>query len=336
MNNGQIWLFEQKHIGSESLMNSRVLLVLKYLWEHTDESHTVSIADLTDYLSEYGISANRKTIAKNIDLLIEFGIDIIKVRKTQNQYFIGTRHFEAPEVKMLIDAVQSSRFITPRKSKALIKKLATFVAPNQTSVLKRHLYVDDRNKSINENIYIITDLIQTAITARKKVTFQCFDYDVSGGQALRHDGEYYIVTPYDLIWSNDMYYLACFHEKKGKVAKFRVDRVKNLEIVDTPARPKPSEYDVAEFFTHEFSMFDGEDCNVILLCENALMNSIIDRFGEKVRAVPVDDYHFKVTVTVDLSGLFYGWVFASEGKMKIVSPQKAIDGFNSIMQKYQN
>jgi len=316
-------------------MLNRTLLILKYLWENTDENNTASIADLTAYLAENGFTSDWRTMVKNIDMLSEFGFDIVKVRKTQNQYFIGTRHFEAPEVKMLIDAVQSSRFITPRKSKALIKKLAAFVAPNQTSVLKRHLYVDSRNKSINENIYIITDSIQTAITKKKKVKFQYFDYDVHGNQVLRHDGEYYLVTPYDLIWSNDTYYLACFHEKKDMVVKFRVDRIKNLEIVDFPARPKPDDYNVAEFFIHEFSMFDGEDCEVTLLCENALMNSIIDRFGEKVFAVPVDDSHFKVTVTVDLSSLFYGWVFSSEGRMKILSPQKAVDGFINIIQTFQ-
>ena len=314
-------------------MLNRTLLILKYLWENTDDSSPASIADIIAYLSEYGITVNRKPVANDIDTLIEFGFDIIKVRKTQNQYFFATRHFEAPEVKMLIDAVQSSRFITQRKSKALIKKLAAFVAPNQTSVLKRHLYVDSRNKSINENIYIVTDSIQTSITTKKKIQFQYFDYDTYGKQVLRHDGEYYLVTPYDLIWSNDTYYLACFHEKKEIVAKFRVDRIKNIEIVDFPARPKPTDYNVAEFFVHEFSMFDGEDCEVTLLCENALMNSIVDRFGDKIKIVPVDDSHFKVTVTVDLSSIFYGWVFASEGRMKIISPGKAVDGFQKILEK---
>lgn len=314
-------------------MLNRTLLILKYLWENTDDISPASIADIIAYLSEYGITVNRKPVANDIDMLIEFGFDIIKVRKTQNQYFFATRHFEAPEVKMLIDAVQSSRFITQRKSKVLIKKLAVFVAPNQTSVLKRHLYVDSRNKSINENIYIVTDSIQTAITKKKKVKFQYFDYDIHGKQVLRHDGEYYLATPYDLIWSNDTYYLACFHEKKDMVVKFRVDRIKNLEIVDFPARPKPSDYNVAEFFIHEFSMFDGEDCEVTLLCENALMNSIVDRFGDKIKTVPVDDSHFKVTVTVDLSSIFYAWVFASEGRMKIISPGKAVDGFQKILEK---
>ena len=315
-------------------MNSRILLILKYLWEQSDESHTVSIANLSKYLSENGVSADRKTIGKNIDMLIEFGIDIVKIRKTQNRYFLATRHFEAPEVKMLIDAVQSAKFITPKKSKELIEKLSAFVAPDQTSVLKRHLYVDSRNKAQNETIYIVADSVQTAITENRKISFQYFDYNVNCEQIPRHDGEYYIVSPYDLIWSNDTYYLAGLHEKKGIVAKFRVDRIKNLEVSAETAIEKPNDYSVAEFFSHEFSMFDGEDCKVTLLCENALMNSIVDRFGAEITPEIVDGDHFKITVEVDLSSLFYGWVFASEGRMKIISPQKAVDGFKSIIKYY--
>ncbi len=315
-------------------MNSRILLILKYLWEQSDESHTVSIADLSKYLLENGVSADRKTIGKNINMLIEFGIDIVKIRKTQNQYFIGTRHFEAPEVKLLIDAVQSSRFITKRKSKDLINKLSAFVAPNQASVLKRHLYVDSRNKTNNEAVYITTDRIQEAIIEKKKILFQYFDYGVDGKPALRRDGEKYLVSPYDLIWSSDTYYLAGLHETKGIAAKFRIDRIKNLELTEEKAVPKPKGYSVAEFFSHEFSMMDGEDCKVTLLCENALMNSIVDRFGRKISPVVVDDKHFTVTVTVDLSSLFYSWVFASEGKMKIVYPDKAVKGFRDIMAKF--
>ena len=316
-------------------MQNKILLVLKYLWDTTDENHTASIADLIQYLSENGLTADRKTISKYIDVLIDFGFDIIKIRKTQNQYFIGTRYFEAPEVKLLIDAVQSSRFITKRKSKELINKLSAFVAPNQASVLKRHLYVDSRNKADNEAIYIIADSIQSAIIENKKIRFQYFDYCVDGTQVLRHGGAKYLVSPFDLIWSNDAYYLAGLHEKKGIVAKFRVDRIKNLEITTDRATSKPNDYSVAEFFSHEFSMLDGEDCNVTLLCENVLMNSIVDRFGSNIKTTTVDRNHFTVTVPVDLSSMFYSWVFASEGKMKIISPSKAVDGFNTIIEKYK-
>ena len=315
-------------------MNSKILLILKYLWENTDEENTVSIADIIRNLSEYGFSSDRKTIARYIDILITFGIDIVKVRKTQNQYFIGTRHFEAPEVKLLIDAVQSSRFITKKKSEELIKKLSAFVAPNQASVLKRHLYFDSRVKTNNEAIYITSDSIQTAIVEKKKISFQYFDYDVNGKQKLRHHGEQYLVSPFDLIWSNDTYYLVGFHDKKEIVAKFRVDRIKNLIITGIRAVSKPKDYSVAEFFLQEFSMLHGDKCIVTLLCQNDLINSIIDRFGVDVKTTVVDDNHFTVTVPVNLSNIFYGWVFSSAGKMKIIKPQNAIDEFQVILERY--
>lgn len=315
-------------------MNSKILLILKYLWENTDEENTVSIADIIRHLSEHGFSSDRKTVAKYIDTLTDFGIDIVKIRKTQNRYFIGTRHFEAPEVKLLIDAVQSSRFITKQKSKELIKKLSAFVAPNQASVLKRHLYFDSRVKTNNEAIYITSDSIQTAIVEKKKISFQYFDYDVNGKQKLRHHGEQYLVSPFDLIWSNDTYYLVGFHDKKEIVAKFRVDRIKNLIITGIRAVSKPKDYSVAEFFLQEFSMLHGDKCIVTLLCQNDLINSIIDRFGVDVKTTVVDDNHFTVTVPVNLSNIFYGWVFSSAGKMKIIKPQNAIDEFQVILERY--
>ena len=315
-------------------MNSKILLILKYLWENTDEENTVSIADIIRHLSEHGFSSDRKTVAKYIDTLTDFGIDIVKIRKTQNRYFIGTRHFEAPEVKLLIDAVQSSRFITKQKSKELIKKLSAFVAPNQALVLKRHLYFDSRVKTNNEAIYITSDSIQTAIAEKKKISFQYFDYDVNGKQKLRHHGEQYLVSPFDLIWSNDTYYLVGFHDKKEIVAKFRVDRIKNLIVTGIRAVSKPNDYSVSEFFLQEFSMLHGDKCIVTLLCQNDLINSIIDRFGVDIKTTVVDDNHFTVTVPVNLSNTFYGWVFSSAGKMKIIEPQQAIDGFQKIIEQY--
>lgn len=315
-------------------MNSKILLILKYLWKNTDEENTVSIADIIKHLSEHGFSSDRKTVAKYIDTLTDFGIDIVKIRKTQNRYFIGTRHFEAPEVKLLIDAVQSSRFITKQKSKELIKKLSAFVAPNQASVLKRHFYFDSRVKTNNEAIYITSDSIQTAIAEKKKISFQYFDYCIDGKQKLRHHGEKYLVSPFDLMWSNDTYYLVGFHDKKEIVVKFRVDRIKNLIVTGIKAVPKPKDYSVAEFFLQEFSMLSGDKCIVTLLCQNDLINSIIDRFGVDVKTTVVDNNHFTVTVPVNLSNIFYGWVFSSAGKMKILFPNKAIEEFKNIIRTY--
>lgn len=315
-------------------LTNRTLIILKYLWETTDETHPVSLGDISAYLEQYEITADPRTLRKDIEQLVEFGIDIVKDRKVQNLYHVASRHFEAPEVKLLIDAVQSARFITPKKSKKLVKSLEAFAAPHDTALLKRQLYIDSRSKATNEGIYVSVDRIQTAITEQKKIAFRYFDYSPSKERIHRHDGQVYSVSPYALLWNNDTYYLVGFHDYRKQVAKFRVDRIDNLEITDEIAVCKPEDFDVSEYFVQEFSMLNGKECKVKLICENTLMNSIIDRFGESVSTQMLDRNHFSVEVTVDLSNNFYGWVFASAGKMKIVDPAEAVVGFRRVLNSY--
>lgn len=272
-------------------------------------------------MKEHGITADPQTLRSDIEQLVEFGVDIVKERRVQNLYHVATRHFEAPEVKLLIDAVQSARFITPGKSKELVKRLTTFVAPGDAALLERHLYIDSRVKAVNESVYISVDRIQTAIAERKKIAFRYFDYSPAKERVHRNGGKVYSVSPYALLWNNDTYYLVGFHEHRQQT-KFRVDRIDGLELTQQSSVKKPRGF-VTEYFSQEFSMLTGKTCHVTLLCENALMNSIIDRFGEDVATQVVDDSHFSVEATVDLSSNFYGWVFASAGKMRIVEPQRS-------------
>lgn len=321
-------------VDNDMLIN-RTLLIFKYLWETTDESHPASLADISAFLKRHEITADPRTLRKDIEQLTEFGVDIVKDRRVQNLYHVATQHFEAPEVKLLIDAVQSARFITSRKSKALVKRLSSFVAPGDTALLKRYLYIDSRSKATNESIYLNVDRIQTAITERKKISFCYFDYSPSKERVIRHGGQVYSVSPFAMLWNNDTYYLVGFHDHRQQIAKFRVDRIVQMEITDETAVRKPKDFDVSEFFAQEFSMLNGEECAVTLLCENILMNSIIDRFGEDVHVQIVDADHFSAQVTVDLSSNFYGWVFASAGKMKITEPQEAVDGFCKVLESFQ-
>ena len=316
------------------MLTNRTLLIFKYLWETTDESHPVSLADISAFLKQHEITADPRTLRSDIEQLVEFGVDIVKERRVQNLYHVATRHFEAPEVKLLIDAVQSARFITPGKSKELVKRLTTFVAPGDAALLERHLYIDSRVKAVNESVYISVDRIQTAIAERRKIAFRYFDYSPAKERVHRHDRRIYFVSPYALLWNNDTYYLVGFHDYRQQVAKFRVDRIVQMEVTDETAVKKPKGFDVSEFFTQEFSMLNGEECKVRLLCENLLMNSIIDRFGEDVSTQIVDESHFSVEVTVNLSSNFYGWVFASGGKMRITAPQEAVDGFQRMLESF--
>ena len=175
-------------------LTNRTLILFKYLWETTDEAHPVSLADISAHLKEYGITADPRTLRRDIEQLVEFGVDIVKDRRVQNLYHVASRHFEAPEVKLLIDAVQSARFITPKKSKDLVKRLTAFAAPGDAALLKRHLYIDSRVKAANENVYISVDRIQAAIAERKKITFRYFTPDeravlAADGQNGTHGGE---------------------------------------------------------------------------------------------------------------------------------------------------
>lgn len=315
-------------------LTNRTLIIFKYLWETTDESHPVSLADISAFLKQHEITADPRTLRKDIEQLSEFGVDIVKDRRVQNLYHVASRHFEAPEVKLLIDAVQSARFITPRKSKALVKRLSSFVAPGDTALLNRHLYIDSRSKATNESIYLNVDRIQTAITERKKISFCYFDYSPSKERVLRRGGQVYSVSPFAMLWNNDTYYLVGFHDHRQQISKFRVDRIVQMEITDEIAVKKPKTFDVSEFFTQEFSMLNGKTCCITLLCENTLMNSIIDRFGEDVPVQTVDADHFCAQVTVDLSSNFYGWVFASAGKMRITAPQEAVEGFHRMLESF--
>ncbi len=315
-------------------LTNRTLILFKYFWEATDEAHPVSLADISAQLKEHGITADPRTLRSDIEQLVEFGVDIVKERRVQNLYHVATRHFEAPEVKLLIDAVQSARFITLRKSKELVKRLTTFVAPGDAALLERHLYIDSRVKAVNESVYISVDRIQTAIAERRKIAFRYFDYSPSKERVHRNGGKVYSVSPYALLRNNDSYYLVGFHEHRQQIAKFRVDRIDGLELTQRSSVKKPRGFNVTEYFSQEFSMLNGKTCRITLLCENPLMNSIIDRFGEDVPTQIVDENHFGVETTVNLSSNFYGWVFASGGKMKITAPQEAVDGFQRMLESF--
>lgn len=314
-----------------STKQNRTLLVLKYLWEETDIEHPATIKDIIAYLEKNGISSTRKTIVSDIEDLQSIGIDIDCERKTQNQYFIDVRTFELPEVKLLVDAVQSSRFITASKSKKLIKKLSGFVGRHQSKELHRQLYVDNRIKAGNESVYYTVDNIHTAIQQKKRVLFQYQEYTPDKKKVLKHDGYVYELSPYALVWNDDCYYVIGYSEKHQKIAKFRVDRMVGLEPIEEVSRSKPNDFDVSDYFSQIFSMYDGKECDVVLLCENALMKNIIDKFGENVVTECVDENTFSAKIKVSLSPTFYGWVFSFAGRMKIVSPNEAIIEFKNML-----
>lgn len=314
--------------------NKRSLFILKYLTEQTDENHLATIANINEYLRQYDLDANRETISECIKELREAGYDIFCVRSTQNQYYMRERRFSLAEVKLLVDAVQSSRFISEEQSLALISKLSDLVGSHKGEILKRQLYVESRAKTDNNGIMEYVDKIHQAITENRKIKFKYFEYNANKEKVLRYDGYTYTLSPCVLVWNNDMYYVVGVYKDKKGFAKFRIDRMCELEITDKQGAELCGEPDMSAFFEKEFSMMNGEACRVELLCENVLMSSIVDKFGDDVKTEIVDEEHFKTIVDVHLSGNFYGWVFASKGKMQILTPERARDEFQGVVNAY--
>ena len=315
---------------------NRTLLVLQYIWEHSDEDHQVTAKDIIAFLEENDISATSRTVKADVDQLIAFGIDIEINHSTQNRFYMYERNFELAEIKLLIDAVQSARFITDNKSKRLIKKLSAFASEHQQNELKRQLYVDKRIKTENDSGYYSVDSLHTAIQGKKKVTFKYVEFAPDKTKKEKHDGQVYVFSPYALVWNDDCYYAIGYSEapNHNKVVKFRVDRMKTLTVTDKSAVRKPKDFDVEDYFSQIFSMYDGPECDVDILCENDMMKHVIDQFGEKVKTNIVDNNHFLASVRVSLSPTFYAWVFSFAGKMIIKNPKEAIDGFKKMINQF--
>ena len=314
--------------------NKRSLFILKFLTEQTDEKHLATITNINEYLRQYDLDANRETISDCIKELQDVGYDIFCVRSTQNQYYMRERPFSLAEVKLLVDAVQSSRFISEEQSLELVSKLAVLVGSHKGEILKRHLYIESRAKTDNAGIMEYVDKIHQAITENRKIKFKYFEYNANKEKVLRYDGYTYTLSPCVLVWNNDMYYVVGIYKDKEDFAKFRIDRMCELIVTDEQGAELSADLDMSDFFEKEFSMMNGETCEVELLCENKLMSSIVDKFGDDVKTEIVDEAHFKAIVDVDLSGNFYGWVFASKGKMRIIAPERVKDEFQSIVDAY--
>ena len=314
--------------------NKRSLFILKFLTEQTDENHLATITNINEYLRQYDLDANRETLSDCIKELQEVGYGIFCVRSTQNQYYMRERRFNLAEIKLLVDAVQSSRFISEEQSLELVSKLADLISSHKRDILKRHLYIESRAKTDHSGIIEYVDKIHQAITENRKIKFKYFEYNANKEKVLRYDGYTYSLSPCVLVWNNDMYYVVGIYKDKEGFAKFRIDRMCELEITDEQGSDLPTNLDMSDFFEKEFSMMNGETCEVELLCENKLMSSIVDKFGMDVKTEIVDNEHFKAIVDVNLSGNFYGWVFASKGKMQILAPDRARDEFQGVVDKY--
>lgn len=309
----------------------KILYLYKILTENTDENHPMSMPEIVAQLEKYNISAERKAVYNDIEALSTFGLDIIIKKGRYSGYFVGSRDFELPELKLLADAVSSSRFLTVKKSSQLISKIAKLASVYDAKQLERQVYVANRVKSMNETIYFNVDKINRAIDEGKQINFKYFDYDVKKKKHYR--GGRKVCSPYALAWDDERYYLIAFYEKYGEISNFRVDRMESVEILNAPIKPKPEDFDVAEYLNSTFSMFSGKKQLVKLRFANNLVNPVLDRFGKDVALVPEDKDHFSVRVNIKPTTTFFGWLFEFGENAEIVEP---LDVKNQYIEQLRN
>lgn len=326
-----------KEKKDKNAVKARLVILLKMFYELTDEEHPMTGSEIMDYLEEHDVPANEKTLRGDIQLLQYLGLDIVKVISRPNYYFWGDRQFEMPELKLLIDAVASSRFITEKKSRELAKKLSELASEYQRKELRRYVYATNRVKSQNERIYYTVNTINEAISKRRRISFQYTEYSAQLQEVYRNDGEPYILSPYALLWNEDFYYVIGWYEKREKVSVFRVDRIDHAEMLDEKAVKRPEGFRIEDYSKPIFDMFEGpERVEVKLEVRNDLAKYIVDRFGTKLETEQVSDDRFAVTVEVSLSPTFYAWVFQFGGGIRILSPKHAVSEIMDMTKRLIN
>ena len=296
--------------------------------EKTDDEHYITMPEIMSALNEYEITADRKTIYADLKDLEQLGIEIEgEPVGNRYHYHVISRSFELPELKLLVDAIQSSKFITERKTNALIKKLETLVSRYDATKLQRQVYVTGRIKTMNESIYYTVDAIHNAISENKKIEFQYYQWNAKKEMELRHGGAYYHISPWGLSWDDENYYMVGYDSAAQIIKHYRVDKMLHIKMSDEAREGKShfKKLDMADYAKKSFGMFGGKEQTVKLLVENGLAGVIIDRFGKDIMMIPVDDSHFSVNVDVRVSGPFFGWIISLGEGVKIIGPDEVVD-----------
>lgn len=300
----------------------KLAMLRSVLLERSDESHPLTTKELISILAAYGISAERKSIYSDIETLRELGTDIRTVRGRTVGYYVAAREFELPELKLLVDSVRASKFITEKKSTQLIKKLSSLASVHERRALNRAVFVSNRVKSMNEEIYKTVDVIHDATEADVDITFKYFRWTPEKKKELQRDGGLYRVSPWSLVWDDSNYYLVGYDLQKCEIRHFRVDKMINAAMTDSKRSGEEEfrKYDITSYSGAVFGMFGGEIERVALSCSNRLANVMIDRFGKDVTVMKESEDRFRITVNIAPSPIFLGWVLSFGGEVSIVSP----------------
>ena len=314
----------------------KILYVMDYLLKYSDEEHPVTVAQLIAELASRNISAERKSIYDDIECLREYGLDIIQSGTGKaSGYYVSGRDFELPELKLLVDSVQCSKFITHKKTMSLIKKIGSLASVHDAKLLNRNVYVKNRIKTMNESIYYNVDEIHRGIAENKKIRFHYFEYTVNKERRFRKDGAWYVISPFSLGWDDENYYLVGYDSEAGIIKHFRVDKMADIGITKE-ARDGEESYsalDMAVYARKTFGMFTGEETTVKLRFEKDMVGVVLDRLGRDVMLIPDGEEHFTVRTQVVVSPQFFAWVFGFAGKAKILEPQSVVDAMQAQLEK---
>jgi len=308
----------------------KLLHILRVLNEKTDEKHYLTAAQLIEELEKEGISAERKSIYNDIEELIAYGYDIIHVKSRINGgYYMASRDFELAELKLLVDAVQASKFITKKKSSELIKKIEKLTSVYEAKDLQRQVYVTNRIKTDNESVYYIIDDIHNAIQNNKKIKFQYMEYTITKELKPRKNGQWYEVSPQALVWDDEKYYLVAYSALEQEIRHYRVDKIGKLNVLDEKRESLDDKnyFDVAEYSKKVFGMYGGEPEGVTIEFPKKLIGVFVDRFGKEIDFHKREEGYLSVRVSVVTSGQFYGWLTGLGSGVKILSPQKVKDEY---------
>lgn len=310
--------------------------------ELTDEEHYITMPEIISELAKYEITADRRSIYTDLKDLEYLGIEVEgEPDGGRYHYHVVERQFELPELKLLVDAIQSSKFITEKKTNALIRKLEKQVSRYEAMKLQRQVFVSGRIKTMNESIYYTVDAIHNAISENRKICFQYFQWNVKKEMELRRDGAWYHISPWGLSWDDENYYLVGYDPDAGEIRHYRVDKMLHIRMSDEPREGKEyfRKLDMADYAKKSFGMFGGKEQTVKLLVDNSLAGVIIDRFGKEVMMIPADQEHFTVNVTVMVSSVFLGWVFSLGERVKILGPEEVAEKMRKegerLLRQYQ-
>lgn len=317
----------------------KLLYLKQFFEEKTDKQHPAVMEDIRKYLKEHEVEAERKSIGSDLDALEQFGMSVRDVDKLRNKkYYLEEREFKPSEVKMILDSVASSKFLSENKSRELMKKLGTLVNEYHRHELNRQVKVAGRIKTMNENTTNILDYIHAAIAADKTVRFKYFHYNVNKEREFTRDGKFYEVSPWVVLYDNSYYYLLAYVD--DDIRTFRVDRMANpgMGSKERQGKEQFEAFDLGQYMKSTFGMFNGKEEKVEILFHNSLIDTVIDKFGKEVWLTPVDNYHFKITVPVAVSPQFFGWIFGLGGKATILGPKSVVkkmkDMIENVYEKY--